>query len=134
MYEFFEHKADIGIRGIGSSLEEAFAEAAKAMFSVMVDIDKVKPIKTVDISCKAENDEELLVEFLNKLLSEANINDMVFSGFIVRIKDHGLEATAKGESLDPERHNVKTEVKAATYSQLKIESNEKFLVQCIVDV
>jgi SHS2 domain-containing protein len=134
MYEFFEHKADIGIRGSASSLEEAFAEAAKAMFSVMVDIDKVKPVKTVDIRCSAENDEELLVEFLNKLLSEANINDMVFSEFIVRIRNHNLEATAKGESLDPEKHNVKTEVKAATYSQLKVESNEKFLVQCVVDV
>ena len=134
MYEFFEHKADIGIRGIASSLEEAFAEAAKAMFSVMIDIDKVKPVKTVDIKCSAENDEELLVEFLNKLLSEANINDMVFSEFIVRIKDHNLEATAKGEKLEPERHNVKTEVKAATYSQLRIERNDHFLVQCVVDV
>jgi SHS2 domain-containing protein len=52
----------------------------------------------------------------------------------VRIKDHDLEATAKGENLDPEKHNVKIEVKAATYSQLKVERNEKFLAQCIVDV
>lgn len=134
MYELFEHKADIGIRGIGSSLEEAFAEAARAMFSVMVDIDKVIPIKPVEIKCNADNHEELFVEFLNKLLAEATINEMVFSKFIVQIRNHELTGTAKGEKLDPEKHEVKTEVKAATYSQLKIERNDKFVAQCIVDV
>jgi SHS2 domain-containing protein len=134
MYEFFEHEADVGIRGIGSSLEEAFAEAARAMFSVMVDIDKVKPIKSIEIACKAENDEELFIEFLNKLLAEATINEMVFSSFIVQIRDHELTGTAKGEKLDPERHDIKTEVKAATYSQLRVERDEEFIVQCIVDV
>ena len=134
MYELFEHKADIGIRGIGSSLEEAFAEGAKAMFSVMVDIDKVKPVKSIAIACSAENDEELFVEFLNRLLAEATINEMVFSKFIVQIRDHGLKGTAKGEKLNFEKHNIKTEVKAATYSQLKIERNKKFIAQCIVDV
>lgn len=134
MYELFEHQADVGIRGIGSSLEEAFAEGARAMFSVMVDIDKVKPVKSIEIRCNAENDEELFVEFLNKLLAEATINDMVFSKFIVQIRNHGLRGTAKGEKLDTEKHEVKTEVKAATYSQLKIERNEKFVAQCIVDV
>ena len=134
MYELFEHKADIGIRGIGSSLEEAFAEAARAMVSVMIDIDKVIPIKPVEIKCNADNDEELFVEFLNKLLAEATINEMVFSKFIVQIRNHELTGTAKGEKLDPEKHEVKTEVKAATYSQLKIQRNDKFVAQCIVDV
>jgi SHS2 domain-containing protein len=134
MYEFFEHEADIGIRGIGSSLEEAFAEAAKAMFSVMVDIKAVIPLKTVELECQAENQEELFIEWLNKLLAEASINDMVFSEFIVHIKDHGLKATVKGEKLDTDRHKVKTEVKAATYSQLKIERNQETIVQCVVDV
>ena len=45
MHKFFEHKADIGIIGYGTSLEEAFAEGAKAMFEVMVDIKKVKKTK-----------------------------------------------------------------------------------------
>ena len=134
MYELFEHQADIGIRGIGSSLEEAFSEAARAMFSVMINIDKVTPVKSIAVSCKADNDEELLVEFLNRLLTEANINDMVFSKFIVQIRNHELTGAAKGENLDLEKHEIKTEVKAATYSQLKIERNDKFIAQCIVDV
>lgn len=42
-YETFEHTADIGIRGIGDNLEQAFEEGAKAMFSVMYDINSIKP-------------------------------------------------------------------------------------------
>ena len=134
-FEHFEHQADIGIRGIGSNLAEAFEEAAKAMFNVMVDIDRVGPIKTIEIKCEAENNEELLVEWLNKLLAEATINNMVFSYFMVQIRDHSLIGAVKGEHLDPEKHEIKTEVKAATYSQLKVaEENGKFIAQCVVDV
>jgi len=38
MFEFFEHPSDIGIKGAGSSYEEAFIEAAKGMMSIMADL------------------------------------------------------------------------------------------------
>ena len=134
-FEYFDHKADIGIIGKGTNLQEAFEEAAKAMFNVMVDIEMVGPIKTIEIECSAENKEELLIEWLNKLLAEATINEMVFSQFMVNIKDNSLTGAAKGEHLDPEKHKIKTEVKAATYSQLKVEEKDGlFVVRCVVDV
>ena len=134
-FKYFDHKADIGIVGIGASLEEAFQEASKAMFNVMVDIKKVEKTKKIKITCDASNEEELLVEWLNKLLAEATINEMVFSDFSVQIKNNTLSGTAAGEKLDHKKHKVKIEVKAATYSQLKIEKKgSNFIVQCVVDV
>ena len=133
-YEYFEHLADVGIVGRGRSLEEAFAEAAKAMFNLMVNIEAVRPIKAVEVGCEAENEEELFVEWLNALLAVASINNMVFSQFEVRIENLDLVGLARGEALDPERHEAKTEVKAATYSQLKIVKDGEFVAQCVVDV
>ena len=135
-YEYFEHEADVGIMGTGKSLEEAFEEGAKAMFNVMVDIDKIEPKEIVRIECKAANNEELFVEWLNKLLAEAGMNNMVFSKFkIESIKNDKLTGYAIGEALDQEKHNIKTEVKAATYSQLSIKKeNDNYIVKCIVDV
>jgi len=133
-YEYFEHSADVGIVGKGQSLEEAFAEAAKAVFNLMVDIEAVEPIKTIEVQCEAENEEELFVEWLNSLLAEATINDMVFSQFDVQIEKGKLVGMARGDDLDPERHELRTEVKAATYSQLKIVKDSEFIAQCVVDV
>jgi len=133
-YEYFEHLADVGIVGRGRSLEEAFAEAAKAMFNLMVDIEAVNPIKTIEVECEAENEEELFVEWLNALLAEASINNMVFSQFEVRIENGKLAGLARGEELDLERHEARTEVKAATYSQLRIIRDGEFVAQCVVDV
>jgi len=41
-YEFFEHTADVGIIARGNTLEEAFSNAAKAVFEVMTDTSKVE--------------------------------------------------------------------------------------------
>lgn len=143
-YENFPHEADIGVRGIGKTLSEAFEEAAKAMFNVEVDVKKVKPLKKVKISCSASNNEELFVEFLNALLAQASLHQLVFSKFKVekiwpeknQIK---LAGNAWGEKLDVEKHRAREEVKGATYSQLKVEkkkikSKEVWISQCIVDV
>lgn len=139
-YESFEHEADIGIRGKGKSMEIAFEEAAKAMFNVEVDVEKVKPLKQVKVAVEADNIEELLIEWLNALLSQASLQAMVFSRFKVKIINSRnikfkLQGSAKGEKLEPKRHNVKDEVKGATYSQLKVyQSKGLWIAQCIVDV
>lgn len=139
-YEQFEHKADVGVRGYGKRIEEAFENGAKAMFSVMVNLEKVEPKKEIKIACEADNLEELFVEWLNTLLSEAGIENFVFSEFKIKeIKktDFGykLFGSARGEELNPAKHEAGVEVKAATYSQLKVEKrNNQFIAQTIVDV
>lgn len=139
-YEQFEHKADVGIRGYGKTIKEAFENGARAMFSVTGNLEKVEPEKEIKIECEAANLEELFVEWLNKLLSEAGIENLIFSNFEVNeIKmvhsRYKLLGAARGEKLNLERHEPKTEVKAATYSQLKVEKREnQYMAQTIVDV
>jgi len=139
MFENFEHKADIGVRGQGKTVEEAFQEAGKAMFSIEINLKKVKAVKRVKIECDAQNLEELFVEWLNALLSQSSIKEMMFSDFKVKITEKenkfNLEGEAIGEKFS-EKQEPKLEIKAATYSQLKVfkDKNNQWIAQCIVDV
>jgi len=104
------------------------------MFNVMVDIKKVKPLKKITIKAEADQLPELFIEFLNELLAQKDIKETVFSKFRVKIKKNKLEAEAYGEKLQ-DKHNIKIEVKAATYSALKvIKRKNGYIAQCIVDV
>ncbi len=134
-YETFEHEADMGIRGSGETLEEAFENGARAMFSIMLDLVGVEPEEKVEISCSAPDRETLFVEWLNELLTQASLREMVFSDFkIESLEKDSLRGYAYGERLDKKKHRLKVEVKAATYSMLKVYKNEKYVAQCVVDV
>ena len=134
-YETFEHRADIGIRGYGKRVEISFENGAKAMFSVMADIHEVKAQDRKEVSCEAPDIEYLFVEWLNNLLSVSHLNGMVFSSFKVEIIGNKLKGSAWGEHIDTGRHKLMTEVKAATYSMLKVaKENDIYVAQCVVDV
>lgn len=134
-YETFEHEADIGIRGYGETIEEAFAHAAAAMYSVMVDLERVKPREKRTVAVSAGDMELLLVEWLNALLALSDIERMVFSRFEVTIEGTALAGIAWGELLDRKRHETTVEVKGATLHMLAVEKRgERYLAQCVVDV
>ena len=138
-YEILEHEADAGVRGIGDSLEEAFCEAARGMFSLMVDLEAVRPERAVPVRVEAENLEVLFVSWLGELLALRDLTGMVFSRFQARIERAGenwvLRGTAYGEPLDPKRHKPTVEVKAATYYGVKVgKDNGRYIAQCVVDL
>lgn len=134
-YETFEHEADIGIRGWGKSIEEAFETTALALYSVIVNIEKVQPKEKKSISVSAPDQELLLVEWLNALLSLSDIERLVFSKFEVKISGMRLTGTAWGETLDRTRHEPGVEVKGATYHMLSVNQKDGiYTAQCVVDV
>ncbi len=134
-YETFEHQSDIGVRGFGDSLEEAYANAAAAMYSVMADISRIAQRESRAVHVTAEDREQLLVEWLNALLALSDIERMVFSRFEVHIEGSDLTGTAWGEGLDRLRHEPKVEVKGATYHLLKVADEDgRYTAQCVVDV
>jgi SHS2 domain-containing protein len=134
-YETFEHEADIGIRGFGATVEESFENAAKALYSVMVNVNAVNPVHKRSLTVSAPDRELLLVEWLNALLALSDIERMVFSKFQVKIDGVSLLGDAWGESLDRVRHEPNVEVKGATLHLLSVrEESGMFIAQCVVDV
>lgn len=139
MFELFEHRADVGIRGFGKSKEEAFGECAKAMFSVMIDLEKAKAEGKDLLEVKAPNLEGLLVAFLNHLLYLRDVKGKLYSRFEVYITKSGvgllLKGSAFGEKINSRKNAIKGDVKAASYHQLKVALEKgKWVAQCVVDV
>ncbi len=129
-HKFLEHVADIYVEAWGASLEEAFEEAAKAMFESMVDIESVQPSRRVDVSVEAVSLETLLVDWLNELLYYVDADGLLLSNFKVEKIEkldgtYKLKGYAEGEPINPEKHQLKIEVKAATYGLMKIEKTPK---------
>lgn len=134
-YETFEHEADIGIRGFGLTIEEAFENAAIALYSVMVTVGSIELHDERAFSVTAPDLELLFVEWLNALLSLSDIERMVFSKFEVSISGMSLTARAWGEHLDRDRHQPHVEIKGATYHLLSVKKErDMFVAQCVVDV
>ncbi len=139
MRETFEHTADIGVRGTGRTPQEAFSEAAAALFSVMADVSllKKKPDVSFSLSCRADAPEDLLVEFLNSLLTQAALRRCVLSDVrVMRMDETGLEALVSGVKAGTDTARcMRTEVKGATYCGLKVaKRGGKWTAQCVVDV
>lgn len=136
-YETFEHSADIGIRGIGKDISQAFENGAKAMFSLMIsNFYALIPTKKVDISCVSFDIETLFTAWLNTLLAEADMNGLIFQNFNADIKDLTIKGAAWGEAFDPLRHERGIEVKGATFTELKVyrRTDGLWVAQCVVDV
>jgi tRNA nucleotidyltransferase (CCA-adding enzyme) len=135
-WEHFPHEADMGIRGIGNTRDEAFEQAALAMTAVITDPARVSAVEKVEITREAPDDELLLVDWLNALVYEMATRKLLFSRFEVHVKDHVLNAHAFGEPMDTKKHHMAVEIKGATYTALRVaqESNGEWIAQCVVDV
>ena len=134
-WEHFPHDADVGVRGFGATLAEAFEHAAEALTAVVTHA-AVEPKMAIDVRCEASDLELLFVEWLNAIIYEMAVRSMVFSRFAVRIEDTRLKGTLWGEPIDVERHAPACEPKGATYTALKVAagSNGIWSAACIVDV
>jgi len=132
----FQHGADIGVRGVGRTLEAAFEMAAVALTAVITEPDKVAAAQAVEVTCQAPDRELLLVDWLNALIYEMAIRHMLFSRFEVKIDGQNLRGTAWGEYVDVARHQPAVEVKGATYTALNVgqRPDGAWVAQCIVDV
>ncbi len=135
-WEHFQHMADIGIRGIGETLGEAFEQAAVALTAVITDPAKVEPREAVAIAREAPDPEFLFLDWINALIYEMATRHMLFSRFEVRIEGNRLAATARGEPVDRDRHHPAVEIKGATLTELKVYRREdgQWVAQCVVDV
>jgi SHS2 domain-containing protein len=135
-WEHFAHDADIGVRGRGETLAEAFAAIALALTAVVADPSSVRPERGVEIACAASDPEALLFDWLNAVIYEMDTRGLLFARFEVAINADRLLATAFGEPVEPARHHPAVEVKGATYTALRVGRDERgrWVAECVVDV
>jgi SHS2 domain-containing protein len=139
-WETYEHEADVGVRGLGASPGEAFAEAALALSSCVVEPGELAPRESVEIECEAPDLGLLLCDWLNALIWETSVHGLLFARTDVRVEgEEGawrLAGRAWGERVDRERHRPAVEPKGATFTTLRVERLEdgRWLAQTVVDI
>jgi len=137
-FEFLDiTPADVCFLAYGESLNKLFENSALAMFSVMINTKRVKPEVKRVVEVKGEGLQSLMFNWLNELLFYYGAENLAFSKFAVRIdeNDFYLRANCFGEQIDPDRHELRTEVKACTYHRLEVEKVKGvWKAQVILDI
>lgn len=135
-WEHFNHGADIGIRGVGPDLESAFEQAALALTAVICEPGEITPERTIRVDCTGDDDEFLLVNWIDSLVYEMATRGMLFGESRVSIRDNHLVAEVSGEPIDIPRHQPAVEVKGATLTALRVHRNDSglWIAECVVDV
>ncbi len=134
-FDILDHTADVGIIAYGASLNQAFANAARGLFSLITDLDDVKEAVCRDIEVTAPDQESLLVAWLNELIYRFDVENILFNRFdVTQLDSTRLKARTYGEKVDSSRHKLKTGVKATTYHMLKVEKTNGYQVQVLFDI
>lgn len=134
-FEIIDHTADIGIIAYGKDKKEVFANSAFAMFSIIAELDGVAESMFREVEVTAEDEEALLVAWLNELLYLFDVENIIFKRFdIINLDQFRLRANAYGEKFDSACHRLNTQIKAATYHMLKLEKEDGFKAQIIFDI
>lgn len=139
-YDYLPHMSDIYIAAYGSTLNEAFENAAEAMFNIITDISKIHPIGMFKICVNGIDEYNLLYNWLEELLFLFDTNRFVFSKFkVYRIEKENssyiLEGEVYGEPFNPAVHKRGREIKSPTYSLMEIsQSNSIYVVKFVLDI
>jgi SHS2 domain-containing protein len=124
-YKFIDDlTSDVMFEAYGKDLKEVFENSAEALFSVICQLDKVKPKEKREVEVSGKDGKDLLFNWLQELIAMVDTEVMFFSRFEVReISPRKLKATVWGEEADPAKGE--TLVKAVTYYNFVLEESGK---------
>jgi len=132
-YHLLDHPADIRLEVEANSLEELFLGAVEGMalilYSDFKNLQNNKKIIKQKINLSSLNQETLLIDFLNKILTLSDIEGAVFPvATIQKLTDNKIEAEITGYPVE----RFDKEIKAVTYHQLKIEKTKEKMLKTTI--
>ncbi|MFB0501760.1 MAG: archease [Candidatus Bathyarchaeia archaeon] len=139
-FKFLEHTADAYVEVYGTSLKEAFENAALATLDVMTEPEKIEAKIEDDLEVEAPDEYALLYSWLEEILVKFELTGKLYSRFKISSIEKTpvgwkLKAKAWGELYDPEKHPSKVGIKSITYHQMEIVKKPKSVIlRFILDV
>lgn len=119
-------------------METAFEEAALALTGAVTHAP-VAETERIQVDCDAATPDTLLFTWLNAVIYEMSVREMLFSRYEVHVL-HGsplqLNASLWGEHVDRRRHEPACEPKGATLTELRVSQDDRgcWTARCVVDV
>lgn len=135
-YHLIDHTADFGIHVSGTNSKDLFANAAEALFDVITEIDSLTGHDSCHIEVSGDDWSDLMINWLREILYLWNGRErLVKSADITSLSENMLSAQVVFDSYDPDRHSIKTEIKAVTYHQIQVKrSLSGWTAQIIFDI
>lgn len=139
-WELIDHQADVGLQATGESLEIALADGVRGMLSLMVDPATVESREQWITAACGSDAGSLYVDLLNSVLATRDIENAFFHDIEIESLEQRdgvwhVRCRLSGEPIDLAKHEVDSEVKAATYGGLRAEhSDDGWLLRCVLDL
>ncbi len=149
-FEVLDISGDVGLKAYGENLRDAFINAAIGMYSLTTDLGMIEEQKAINVSVQSDSVEGLLVSWLNELIFHFDAygfigKKIVINEFTPAFPSQGegqegceacrIKASVSGEEFNPERHERRLLIKAATYHRLKVEQkNNEWEIDVIFDI
>ncbi len=125
-YKLINHTADFGIHVFGTDPVELFANAAFATFDMLTEIDSLESLKTTNLRVTGDDWSDLMVNWLRELLYFWNGKELLVKKVqILALSEKELSANVELDPFDPDRHEIKIEIKAVTYHQIQVSEGPK---------
>ena len=135
-FEILDISGDTGIKAYGKTVSEAYANAGVGMYSLITDISGVDERESVELELSGDSPEGVLVAYLNELIFCFDTR-----GFIGRrvevphLSSGSIRVIVHGEEFDPDRHERRLLIKAATYHNVKVElADSVWKVEVVFDI
>ncbi|TVP40843.1 archease [Candidatus Nitrosocosmicus arcticus] len=141
--EYLDHMTDAYLRIRGQTMKEAFEYSAMGLVNIMYDIENIEKKQRIPILAEGEELENLLFEWLDKILLMMLIDKVVFSKFNIEITfdkasdKYIIIGYGEGEFADLNKHELKVEIKGVTYHEMKIldhKDTNEIIIEYIVDL
>jgi SHS2 domain-containing protein len=135
-YKLIDHTADFGMQVFGSDSQELFTNAALAIFDVITEMDVLKGRDSCNITASGEDWSDLMINWLREILYLWNGKErLVKSVKILSLSEKNISAKIYFDAYKPDRHIIKTEIKAVTYHQIQVKSSPSgWKAQIIFDI
>jgi len=136
-YNFLDHATDAIVEVTAKDIKEAFAVAAEAEINLTLDQDKVEEKDKKEFTANGKDLRYLLFSWLEEipflLITEGFAIKRI--EFDIEEKDgYKINAIAYGESLDVHKHNFKVEIKAPTFYDMEIRTNDQVYMRFLLDL
>ncbi len=117
----FDHPADVGLAARGDTLAELLEALAEGLADFVSPRAAVRPAETRTVAARAGDVVDLTHDFLSTVLSEVQERRFLVASVVVaEASESAVRADLRGETYDPSRHEIRAEVKAVTYHQLRV--------------
>jgi SHS2 domain-containing protein len=135
-YRTLNRSSDLAIKVFGKSQSELFANSAFALFDLVTDVEKVEVRERLPLEVEGADRDDLMVNWMRELLYLFQGSGYLLKEFqIGDAKETYVRAEVRGEKYDPDRHEIKREIRSVAYHQSRMEkTGDQWTAQVIFEL